>query len=300
MQIDYFLCFQAVAKYRSFSKAADSLYISQSSLSKKIKALEDELGGTLFIRKNNSTVIFSPFGEYIASLINNILEDYDVLCRAADSYKLNRQKKLQIASVYNIASCGLLSPITRFETHEPNFHVETVEKDHARLRQLLNIQQVDVGFGYKELIGEVPGYKAIKLMSDPLVLIAGTEYAEKRGWGDDMSLSEAKYSNFCFPRDDVDLFSYFLQYCKSAGFTPELTLSDVRLETIRQYVKAGMRCTLQLESVATAKFYREFYRIIHLKNAPTLTLTMFVDSAREYPVKTAFVKAIMEFFDNRD
>ena len=45
MKFEYLLCFQAVAKHKSFSRAADSLFISQSSLSKKIMALEEALGG---------------------------------------------------------------------------------------------------------------------------------------------------------------------------------------------------------------------------------------------------------------
>ena len=73
MQIEYLQCFQAVAEHKSFSLAADSLYISQSSLSKRIKSLEEELGGALFIRKNNSSVSLTPFGEYCKSYINNIL-----------------------------------------------------------------------------------------------------------------------------------------------------------------------------------------------------------------------------------
>ena len=47
-QIMYFL---AVVKYKTFTQASDELYISQSSLSKQIKALELELGHTLFNRE---------------------------------------------------------------------------------------------------------------------------------------------------------------------------------------------------------------------------------------------------------
>ena len=56
MKFEYLLCFQAVAKHKSFSRAADSLFISQSSLSKKIMSLEEILGGELFIRKGNNAV----------------------------------------------------------------------------------------------------------------------------------------------------------------------------------------------------------------------------------------------------
>ena len=42
--------FLAIARYRSFTAAADQLYISQSALSQQMKSLEQELGFTLFDR----------------------------------------------------------------------------------------------------------------------------------------------------------------------------------------------------------------------------------------------------------
>lgn len=44
-------CFLAVTEYRSFSRAADALYVSQPAVSKNISALEAELGAPLFDRQ---------------------------------------------------------------------------------------------------------------------------------------------------------------------------------------------------------------------------------------------------------
>lgn len=52
-QIMYFL---AVVKYKTFTQASDELYISQSSLSKQIKALELELGHTLLLERPKKTL----------------------------------------------------------------------------------------------------------------------------------------------------------------------------------------------------------------------------------------------------
>lgn len=46
-QLQHFL---AIAKYKNYSIAAEESFVSQSSLSKQIKALEEELGFKLFDR----------------------------------------------------------------------------------------------------------------------------------------------------------------------------------------------------------------------------------------------------------
>lgn len=62
-QID---CACAVARELSFSKAAKSLYLSQSVVSENVSALEAELGVLLFVRDRRS-VSLTPAGEYFCS-----------------------------------------------------------------------------------------------------------------------------------------------------------------------------------------------------------------------------------------
>ena len=56
--------FRAVGKYLNFSKAAETLYVSQSYVSKQIAALEKEWNVQLFQRDHHS-VSFTPAGQYL-------------------------------------------------------------------------------------------------------------------------------------------------------------------------------------------------------------------------------------------
>ena len=47
-------CFMAICRYKTITRAAEMLYITQSSLSMRLKNLEAELGGALFLRKKGS------------------------------------------------------------------------------------------------------------------------------------------------------------------------------------------------------------------------------------------------------
>ena len=46
-----------VADNLSFRRAADALHLSQPTVSKQIASLEDELGGTLFVRNTREVAL---------------------------------------------------------------------------------------------------------------------------------------------------------------------------------------------------------------------------------------------------
>ena len=64
----------AIAKYQNITKAAESLYIGQPTLSKFLKNLEDELGVSLF-RKAGHKYHLTYVGEYAASHSSRISGD---------------------------------------------------------------------------------------------------------------------------------------------------------------------------------------------------------------------------------
>ena len=78
-------CFLAVCRYKTGSRAAQSLFITQSSLSTRLKALEQELGGQLFHRKQGCremtlTAAGKEFYE-LAVQYEALLERMQTVCR---------------------------------------------------------------------------------------------------------------------------------------------------------------------------------------------------------------------------
>ena len=57
MDIRVLRYFLAVAREQSFSQAAERLYLSQPTLSRQLKELEDELGKQLFVRGNKGVTL---------------------------------------------------------------------------------------------------------------------------------------------------------------------------------------------------------------------------------------------------
>ena len=61
---DYYRIFYFVAKYKSFTKAADILHNNQPNITRYMNNLEQELECTLFLRSNRG-IVLTPEGEKI-------------------------------------------------------------------------------------------------------------------------------------------------------------------------------------------------------------------------------------------
>jgi len=73
MELEQLRIFAAVAKYKSFSEAARRLYISHSTTSRAVSALEKELGVWLLERDNHVTALTAA-GEVLLEEGEKLLE----------------------------------------------------------------------------------------------------------------------------------------------------------------------------------------------------------------------------------
>ena len=72
MDIRVLRFFLTVAREESFSRAAETLFLSQPTLSRQIKDMEDELGVRLFTRTNRN-VILTPEGQRLFQTLGGMM-----------------------------------------------------------------------------------------------------------------------------------------------------------------------------------------------------------------------------------
>ena len=74
MEIHQLRYFCAIVKHGTFTRAAESVYVAQPSLSQQILKLEDELGGKLFYRLPRAARL-TPLGEFFLPRALAILQE---------------------------------------------------------------------------------------------------------------------------------------------------------------------------------------------------------------------------------
>ena len=121
-QVEYFLI---VADTGSFSAAAQALYISQSSLSKQILALEKELDFQLFDRSKRK-IALTPAGETFLKHARSLHSAYQTMLGEVAQYK--NTPALMIVAIPVIAQYGITTCIAEFKTSHPDIQLTLEER----------------------------------------------------------------------------------------------------------------------------------------------------------------------------
>jgi LysR family transcriptional regulator, glycine cleavage system transcriptional activator len=119
-QLAFFQGFEAAARNLSFTKAAAELFITQSAVSRQIKALEDHLGVTLFERRARALVLTEQ-GAALQQVAADVLERLQM---AVDEIRTHdRARQLSITTTTGFASLWLIPRLARFTHLHPGIDV---------------------------------------------------------------------------------------------------------------------------------------------------------------------------------
>lgn len=139
--LNYFL---KIAQLSNMSKAAEQLRITQPTLSRQIKTLEESLGTKLFNRDNkkmtltNAGIIFQKRAQQIVQLVAKAEQD------VSDQEELNGV--VAIGCVESTVTNFLGTMIANFHSKYPNIRFSLYDADGDDIREKLDQGTVDLGF----------------------------------------------------------------------------------------------------------------------------------------------------------
>lgn len=172
---DYYRIFYYVARYRSFTQAANALSNSQPNITRAIKNLEQELGCSLF-KRTKRIVQLTPEGE---ALYHHVSIAFEHLHAAEEEIALGASLDsgiLRIAATDIALRTFLLPVLKQFRSLYPNVHIKLINcSTPAAIADLENgLADLSVVTTPAEL---KPGIKISTLATVQEVAVCGSAYS---------------------------------------------------------------------------------------------------------------------------
>jgi LysR family glycine cleavage system transcriptional activator len=160
--------FEAAARHENFSRAAEEIHVTHGAISHQVRALEEELGVSLFVRHGKRLSVTAD-GERFATVVRKALSD---IALAAEAVKAgSRQKRLTITSLSSFAARGLAPRLGQFIEQHPDIEVALQSSSH-----LTDFAREDVDVGVRFGLGHYPGLHAELLMHDYYYPVASPSF----------------------------------------------------------------------------------------------------------------------------
>lgn len=142
VDLELYRVFYVVAKHKHMTKASEELHISQPAISQSIKKLEDQLGGTLFLRSNKGMGLTEEgkmFYEYVKGaleLINNAENEFT-------SFKDLSKGEIKIGCSTTLTKLVLMNALKDFHLDYPNININITNDLTSNLINDLKLGKLD-------------------------------------------------------------------------------------------------------------------------------------------------------------
>lgn len=170
--LDTLRVFSVAARHLSFTKAAEELHLTQSAISHRVRALEEELGVLLFNRLTRRLTL-TPAGQALAQRVERAVSD---IARAIDGLDGNsEERRLTVTTLPSVASRWLVPRLSRFQELHPEIELQVIA-DPTPLD--LRSERIDVAIRFGA--GSYPGYAVTTLMPDSVFPVCAPQLIANR------------------------------------------------------------------------------------------------------------------------
>ncbi len=136
---------RAVAKYGSFTKAAEALCMTQPAVTFQIRQLEDHFDTRLFDR-TNGRIALTPVGTVALAYAERILELYGELNAKVKDLTSREVGPLSIGASMTIAEFVLPRIVAEFKAIHPGIVPQLVVANSEAVQMRVNERSIDLGF----------------------------------------------------------------------------------------------------------------------------------------------------------
>jgi DNA-binding transcriptional LysR family regulator len=237
--------FHAVAKHKSFTKASTVLHLSQPSLSKMVKSLEDELEMEL-IDRSARQIELTEAGEIVFEQSKMILESLDNL--SSNLYDLMNLKKGKIKIGIPPLIGFLFFPkiIKKFKASYPEIQIQLVEHGANRVQQEVNDGLLDLGVVVMPLNEDK--LEIVSFLTEHLMLFV--HHSHPLANREKVSMKELENESFIIFKEGFTLHDRVIEECITAGFHPKISYESSQWDFISGMIGENLGVSIFPESIA--------------------------------------------------
>ena len=171
--LDFLRGFEAAGRRLSFTLAAEELFLTQSALSRQVKALEDALGVALFERRHRALALTAAG----AAFHRNVSLQLREIAFAAESARgLVREPGLTVSTTVSFAALWLIPRLASFRAAQPAVEVYVSADD-----RMVDLTRGDVDVAVRYLADAGAPSSAARLFGERLLPVASPALVKRAG-----------------------------------------------------------------------------------------------------------------------
>jgi len=226
--------FLQVAHHRSFSRAAEALFLTQPSVTARIQSLEREIGERLFERTGRSVSLTDAghaFIPHAQRALTAVQEGTD----AIEAVRHGDIGSIRIGASASIATYVLPGILKHFRESRPRVHVHINTGTSEDIIERMLAGELHVAI---VRLTQHPEVESVHLYNDDLSLVVAPDhpFATK----DRVTVAEAGREPFLFFERSSSYHSLIYSMFLRAGVVPESVMELDSMETTKHMVEAGI------------------------------------------------------------
>lgn len=260
MTLNQLSYYTEIVQQSSFTKAAEKLFVSQSTLSKSIRTLETEFE-TELIDRSAKEFQLTPAGKVFYDYALNLLAYYQRQTQELYQRLHGGSSTLRLGLPPTAGTIYFFSQIYKFQQKYPQVDLCITEMTSKSVKELVATGKLDLGVVIEPFSDEA--FLSRKVYSSEAVLVVSKQHAlaAKRT----VNAAELKEERFLMVTPDYMYYDLVLDYCKTAGFAPKVAFESSQWDLLLEMVAANQGVTI-LPKPIVAKCYNARVHQARLKS----------------------------------
>jgi DNA-binding transcriptional LysR family regulator len=242
--------FLQVAHHRSFSRAAESLFLTQPSVTARIQSLEREIGDRLFERTGRSVTLTDSgraFLPHAQRALTAVQEGTD----AIEAVRHGEVGSIRVGASSSIATYVLPGVFKRFREARPRIHIHLSTGNSEEIIEQLLSSELHVAV---TRLTQHPEIDSLHLYNDDLALVVAPNHPfASRGR---VTVAEAGKEPFLFFERSSSYHGLIYSLFLRAGVVPESAMELDSIESTKHMVEAGLGVAILPEATVERDIQR--------------------------------------------